>query len=339
MITLGIETSCDETAAAVVRDGRVLSSEISSSVHLHARYGGVVPEIASRFHTEFILSVTRQALADAHCGIKDIDLVAVTCKPGLPGSLLVGRAFADALSFAGKIPLIEVDHLQAHIMSCFLGARGKNRDVTLAGDVPIFPFVGMVISGGHTSMYICKSLKDFILIGRTLDDAVGEAFDKVAKILGLGYPGGPVVEERAANFTNGKEINFSRALLGDASNLDFSFSGIKTAVMYYWRDSAKTEAEKDKICFSFQEAVLDIIEEKVIRAVRFAEKTEKLAVGGGVVNNEMLRRRLASRCRRENIELCLAPREFCSDNAAMVAVLGESLFEDGKCNTENTEKN
>jgi N6-L-threonylcarbamoyladenine synthase len=323
MLVLGIETSCDETAVALVENGRVLSNEVSSSVHLHSRYGGVIPEIASRFHTEYIFQVLQKALSDASCSVSDIDLVAVTQGPGLPGSLLVGIAFAKAISFAAEVPLVGVNHLHAHMLSCFLGRESGvlNKD--------IFPFVGMVVSGGHTSIYACKGLKDFSVIGRTKDDAVGEAFDKVAKILDLGYPGGPVVEGRAASFPGEESIPFPRALLKDEADLDFSFSGIKTAVMYYWRDSSKTEEEKDKICFSFQEAVIDVIDEKLARAIRVTG-TERLAVGGGVINNEALRQRLVSRCETEGVELYLPDKEYCADNAAMIASLGEGLYAEGE---------
>lgn len=320
MLTLGIETSCDETAASLVEDGRVLSSEVSSSVHLHSRYGGVVPEIASRFHTEYILEVTKKALQDAQRRAGEVDLVAVTQGPGLPGSLLVGIAFAKALSFAKGSPIVGVNHLHAHILSCFLGEDAVYR---------AFPFVGAVISGGHTSIYICKSVKDFSSIGRTKDDAVGEAFDKVAKILDLGYPGGPVVEKRALQFSGGESIKFPRALLSDESDLDFSFSGLKTAVLYYWRDSSKTEEEKNKICFSFQEAVIDVLEKKLTRAVR-SSGINRLAVGGGVVNNKALRERLEARFKEEGVELYLPEEAYCTDNAAMIASLGEELFNAGE---------
>jgi len=323
MITLGVETSCDETAVALVEDGRILSSEVSSSVHLHSRYGGVVPEIASRFHVEYISSVLKKALSDARRSIDDVDLVAVTRGPGLPGSLLVGIAFAKAISFAENIPLIGVNHLHAHILSCFLD-EGKKNTVH-----DMFPFVGMVVSGGHTNIYVCRSLKDFVLIGRTKDDAVGEAFDKVAKMLELGYPGGPIVEKRAADFAGNDTIRFPRALLKDEDDLDFSFSGIKTAVMYHWRDSVKTEEEKNRICFSFQEAVTDVIDKKIARAMR-CTGAKRLAVGGGVIGNASLRCRLALRCREEGIELYLPSREYCADNAAMIAALGGYLFKEGE---------
>ncbi|MFH1395703.1 MAG: tRNA (adenosine(37)-N6)-threonylcarbamoyltransferase complex transferase subunit TsaD [Candidatus Omnitrophota bacterium] len=319
MVTIGIETSCDETAVAVVEDGKVLSSEISSSVHLHSRYGGVVPEIASRYHVEYIFPVFKKALKDAGKSIKEVDLVTVTREPGLPGSLLVGTAFAKAVSFAAGVPLIGVNHLYAHVLSCFINNRKK---CEVEG---VFPFVGSVVSGGHTNIYWCESLDNFELIGRTKDDAVGEAFDKVAKILELGYPGGPVVEKRATRFSGQKAIPFPRALLNDKTDLDFSFSGIKTAVMYYWRSSSKTEQEKNKICFSFQQAAVDVIEEKIFRAIKI-KKASVLAVGGGVVNNKLLRQRLINRSKKEKIELYLPQINYCADNAAMVAVLGEGLF-------------
>ena len=322
MVTLGIETSCDETAAAIIFDGAVLSSRVSSSVLLHAKYGGVVPEIASRYHVEYISRVCKLALKDAGKKLADVDLVAVTETPGLPGSLLVGIAFAKAVGFAGDIPVIGVNHVDAHILSCFLDRRG--------GSQPIFPFLGVVISGGHTSIYHCESLEDFHLIGRTKDDAAGEAFDKVAKLLDLGYPGGPIIEKRAAEFKGKDEIHFPRALLkGSRDNIDFSFSGIKTAVMYYWRSSSKTEKEKTKVCFSFQEAIVDVVEKKISRAARLTG-VKRLAVGGGVINNALFRGRLKVLSEKNKIELYLPKKEYCGDNAAMVASLGEKYFKYGK---------
>ena len=318
MITLGIETSCDETAVAIVEDGKILSNEVSSSVDLHSSYGGVVPEIASRYHTEYIFSVAKKALSDAGRSIKEIDLLAVTRGPGLPGSLLVGIAFAKAISFALNVPLVGVNHLIGHIFSCFIGESGELSSVE-------YPFTGMVVSGGHTSIYSVSSLRDISVIGRAIDDAVGEAFDKVAKILGLGYPGGPYVEEMASEFTGTDEIKFPRALLQEAANIDFSFSGIKTAVMYRWRDSKKNDAEIRRICYSFQSAVVDVICKKMLRAMRTAE-TNILAVGGGVFNNSVLRRSLTDLCGNKGIKLHLPQRDYCADNAAMIAVLGEELY-------------
>ncbi len=323
MITLGIETSCDETAAAIIEDGVMRSSEVSSSVHLHAEYGGVVPEIASRHHTEYMYSVAKKALEDAGKKIEDIDLISVTNGPGLPGSLLVGVAFAKAISFARSIPIVGVDHLRAHILSCFLDENGK---IDLEN---IFPFIGVVISGGHTSIYKCSSIDDFISIGRTRDDAVGEAFDKVAKIMDLGYPGGPIVERRAKEYTGTERIDFPRALLQDEEDLDFSFSGIKTAVLYYWQKCPKTEEEKNKISRYFQEAVIDVLVKKVIRAC-LTNNTKILAVGGGVVNNTLLRSELVKACKDKNIKLYMPQKNNCTDNAAMVAALGEAMYRFGK---------
>ncbi|MBU0571552.1 MAG: tRNA (adenosine(37)-N6)-threonylcarbamoyltransferase complex transferase subunit TsaD [Candidatus Omnitrophica bacterium] len=323
MITLGIETSCDETAVSLVEDGRVLSSEISSSVHLHFEYGGVVPEIASRFHVEYIFSVLKKALQDARRDIKDVGLVAVTNRPGLPGSLLVGVSFAKAISLALGVPIIGVDHLKAHVISAFLG------DVNSKTAEESFPFLGMVISGGHTNIYYCRNIKDFDLIGRTRDDAAGEAFDKVAKILGLGYPGGPVVEDRAGNYRQNEEIGFPRAVCGDKDHVDFSFSGLKTAVLYYWRDAAKTEAEKDRVCFSFQQAVIDVIDKNIYHAIKITG-ADRFAVGGGVINNNVLRERIMERCREEGVELYLPEKRYCADNAAMSAVMGEMLYRAGE---------
>lgn len=322
MITLGVETSCDETAGAVLADGKVLSSEVSSSVHLHSRYGGVVPEIASRHHVEYIYPVARKALKDARLEAKDLDLVAVTYGPGLPGSLLVGMSFAKALSFSEDKPLVGINHVHAHVLSSFIDSEGR------CSFKDKFPFIGMVISGGHTSIYRCDSLKSFTSIGRTKDDAIGEAFDKVAKVLDLGYPGGPKVEKRALRFKGEDTIPFPRALMQDKEDLDFSFSGIKTAVMYYWRDSSKTEEEIDRVCFSFQEAVIDVAVKKALRALK---KTgmKRLAVGGGVINNEAMRFSLMKQTAREGIELFLPDKEYCTDNAAMIAALGEALYEEG----------
>ena len=320
MITLGIETSCDETAVALVDRGRVLSSEVSSSVHLHAGFGGVVPEIASRHHVEYISAVFLKVLEISGKKRAEIELVAVTQGPGLPGSLLVGISFAKAISLAEDIPIMGVNHLQAHILSCFLDERFELRTTG------VFPFVGVVVSGGHTSIFVCRSLSDFTVIGRTKDDAVGEAFDKVAKILGLGYPGGPIVEERSGVFDGENEIDFPRALLKDRSDLDFSFSGIKTAVLYHWRNSEKTDREKNRVCRSFQRSVIDVLETKIDRALD-ATGVKTLAVGGGVVNNNTLRERLLSMSRRKNVRIHLPPKELCTDNAAMTALLGEALFE------------
>ncbi|MCK5450141.1 MAG: tRNA (adenosine(37)-N6)-threonylcarbamoyltransferase complex transferase subunit TsaD [Candidatus Omnitrophica bacterium] len=319
MITLGIETSCDETAAAIVENGIVLSSEVSSSVHLHSKYGGVVPEIASRFHVEYISPVLDKALLDAGCSISDIDLVAVTDRPGLPGSVLIGKVFAESIGFAAEVPVVKINHLQGHVISCFLGKSAMSKLDTL------FPFLGVVVSGGHTSIYACNAINDFSIIGRTRDDAAGEAFDKVAKIMDMGYPGGPAIERKATEFDPGSGlIKFPKALLRDKTDLDFSFSGIKTAVMYYWKGSKPTEEERRRVSYSFQHAVVETVTTKIQRA---AEKTgfNVLAVGGGVVNNNIFRRSLEAMARGMSLELYLPEKDYCSDNAAMMAALGECL--------------
>lgn len=319
MLTLGIETSCDETAVALVEDGKVLSSEVSSSVHLHSEYGGVVPEIASRFHTEYIFSVFRKALEDSKKDLKDVELVAVTKGPGLPGSLLVGISFAKAVSFSMGIPVIGVDHLKAHMVAAFLDEAGREEILRM------FPFLGMVVSGGHTSLFHCKSITDIELIGNTLDDAVGEAYDKVAKVLSLGYPGGPVVERRAREYTAADKIDFPRALLRDSAGIDFSFSGLKTAVMYHWQGVWKSELEKDRVCASFQEAVVDVIGRKVTEAIR-TTGADKLVAGGGVINNDAIRERLSKCAASSGVRFFMPEKKYCSDNAAMVAALGELSY-------------
>ncbi|KJJ85463.1 glycoprotease family metalloendopeptidase [Candidatus Omnitrophus magneticus] len=321
MLTLGIETSCDETAVALIEDGRVLSSEVSSSVHLHAEYGGVVPEIASRYHMEYLLAVFDKALQDANRVPRDIDLIAVTESPGLPGALLVGMSFAKGLSFGLDVPIIKIDHVHSHIISTFI-----KEDRIIENITNEFPFCALVISGGHTSFYDVRSLTDFKVIGRTLDDAVGEAFDKVSKILGLGYPGGPVIEQTAKKYSWGKEkINFPKAFLEKERELDFSLSGIKTAVLYYWRDAVHTEEEKQRVAFSFQSAVFDVVEAKILKALKFTGY-KTIAVGGGVINNEDLRQRIRVLCERESIKLYLPDKKYSGDNGAMVGIMGELCF-------------
>ncbi|MDD3088517.1 MAG: tRNA (adenosine(37)-N6)-threonylcarbamoyltransferase complex transferase subunit TsaD, partial [Candidatus Omnitrophica bacterium] len=301
----------------VVRDAKVLSQEVSSSVHLHSDYGGVVPEIASRFHTEYIYPVVRKAIDDAGVKKGEIELVAVTSGPGLPGSLLVGLSFAKAVSLALGVPIIGVNHLKAHMISCFIRPLFEIDDK--------FPFVGMVASGGHTGLYRCDGLDKWESIGRTRDDAVGEAFDKVAKIMGLGYPGGPRVEKRANRYKGTSPIDFPRAMLKGDKGLDFSFSGIKTAVLYYWKGCDKSESEIDRICYSFQKAVTEIIVEKLRRAMVFSG-CRRLAVGGGVVENAAIRSGIEDMCEKNGYIFFLPSRKLCGDNAVMVAALGEALF-------------
>ena len=337
MLILGIETSCDETAIAVVKNNRILSSSVSSSVHLHRRFGGVIPEIACRYHVEYINYVLQDALRDANTKLDKIGLIAVTKKPGLVGALLVGISAAKALSLAKGIPLIGVDHLIAHLYAVFMNNVSRVR----------FPFVGMVVSGGHTNLFRISAVDRYKLLGQTLDDAAGEAFDKVAKLLNLGYPGGPIIEKRARRGKIDKTLfprnDFNRSL-------DFSFSGIKTAVLYYIRDRLEEKGllkkernkardvsryvarigirEIDNIAASFQDVVTDILVEKAVAACR-KEKLSKLVIGGGVSSNTQLRNKLAKRAIENGIKLYIPKRQLCLDNAAMVAGLGGALYKKG----------
>ena len=318
MVTLGIETSCDETAVAVVQNGQILSCIVSSSVSLHEKYGGVIPEIASRFHIEYINKVTKKALKKAKKTFKDLDLIAVTDAPGLPGSLLAGKSFAKALSYSLNVPLVPVDHLASHLYANFL----------IRKRLPIrFPFIGVVVSGGHTNIFVCRSFKDFKTIGKTRDDAIGEAFDKVAKLLGIGYPGGPKIEKYAKRFMGKSPINFPRAYL-DKDSFDFSLSGVKTAVFYYVKEKKISQREIPRISWSFQEAVFDVLVERIVKACK-KFKIEEVLLGGGVISNMRLRAKLTHVCKKLGYKLFYPPPALCVDNAAMVAGLGEALMRKG----------
>lgn len=316
---LTIETTCDETAAAVVTDQlQVLSSVVASQDKLHQQYGGVVPELASRAHMERILPVIHEAVSRAGIKLSDIDAIAVAYTPGLAGSLLVGLTAAKSLCVALDRPLIAINHLQAHIYACRMAA-GED----------VFPCVGLVISGGHTCLYRCLNALDFELLGSTLDDAAGEAFDKVAAMLGLPYPGGPSIE-KAAMSGNSKKYHFPRAFLDNPECLDFSFSGLKTAVRYAItgpgrHDFTKVELSSQVVsdlAASFQEAVVDCLVAKSLQALeRTGLKT--LCVGGGVAANRRFRQRLEDETKQRNIRLIIAPLRLCTDNAAMGAIAVE----------------
>ncbi|MBL7158056.1 MAG: tRNA (adenosine(37)-N6)-threonylcarbamoyltransferase complex transferase subunit TsaD [Candidatus Omnitrophica bacterium] len=316
---LGIETSCDETAASVVQGGRVISNIVSSSVALHREFGGVIPEVASRFHIEYLNRVVEKALKKSKKSLKKLDAIAVTHKPGLPGSLLVGTSFARALSYALGIPLISVDHLTAHVYANFLDKRNAVK----------FPFIGAVVSGGHTSIFVFKSLAEYTLIGRTRDDAIGEAFDKVAKILNLGYPGGPAIEKMARKYklnSRKKPIKFPMALLGD-DNYDFSLSGIKTAVLEYARNGRSVKKDLPRVSWSFQESVFDVFAKKIIDACKEFDM-RRIVLGGGVVSNKRLCDKIAVHSKRLGFEFFYPKPALCIDNAAMVAGLGEELLQE-----------
>lgn len=315
MLILGIESSCDETAAAVLRDGEQLLAEvISSQVKLHSKYGGVVPELASRKHLEDIWPVVQKALDQADVTIDQLDGIAVTQGPGLVGSLLIGFCFAKALSFVKKIPYVGVDHLTGHLLSVFL-----------ADDKPDFPYVALVVSGGHSSLFLVNDSQTFTLLGRTRDDAAGEAFDKVAKLLDLGYPGGPIITE-TARAGNAAAIRFPRARLAPDS-LDFSFSGLKTAVANHVNQQtpeAINESLPD-ICASFQEAVVEVLVEKTLAAAKKC-KVKTIVMAGGVAANQRLRDWMRNRGHKKGLKVCMPPPQFCTDNAAMIALAGYHKF-------------
>ena len=314
---LAIETSCDETAAAVFTEkSAILANVIASQTDLHARFGGVVPEVAARAHLQRLLPVIDEALKLAGIQLSQVGCVAVHNTPGLVGALLVGVSAAKMLAVALKVPLIAVNHIEAHVYACRLAA---GRD--------IFPCVGLVVSGGHTCLFHCRSALDFELLGSTLDDAAGEAFDKVASILGLGFPGGPAVEREAAS-GNPKEFRFPRSLLND-ERLDFSFSGLKTAVLYtvHGQDLARgipppAGQRRADLAASFQQAVIDVLVEKSRRTLH-RTGLERLAVGGGVAANQALRAALESMVQEEHAELFIPPLKLCTDNAAMAALAVE----------------
>lgn len=317
MLILAIESSCDETAAAVVRDGReVLSSIIASQVNDHAVFGGVVPEIASRKHLEAIVPVIDAALREAGVTLSDIGGIAVTQGPGLAGALLVGIATAKSLAYVRRLPIVGVNHIEGHLLASFL-----ERPVE-------FPFVALAVSGGHTHLYRVDGIGRYTTLGQTLDDAAGEAFDKVAKLLELSYPGGMVID-RLAVAGDPEAIRFPRPLIHDGS-FNFSFSGLKTAVLTHLKkhpDAGRGEALND-LCASFQAAVCDVLVRKTA-AVVDATGLRRVVVAGGVACNSGLRREMERLARERGVELHIPAPLLCSDNAAMIAVPGDYYLENG----------
>jgi N6-L-threonylcarbamoyladenine synthase len=318
MLLLCIESSCDETAAAVVRDGRsILSNVVASQVDVHARYGGVVPELASRKHVEAITVVVDEALGKAGVNLGEIGGIAVTRGPGLVGALLVGLSVAKSIAFARDIPLVGVHHMEGHILAPLL-----EQEIS-------FPYLALAVSGGHTHLYRVDDIGSYRILGRTLDDAAGEAFDKVAKLLGLAYPGGVLIDRLAAQ-GNPQAIDFPRPLLHQ-KNLDFSFSGIKTAVLnHVRRQSGPIEGDQLKdLAASFQEAVVDVLSRKTMRA---AEETglKRIVVAGGVACNSGLRTRMQTLAREKEVSVYFPSPALCGDNAAMLAVAGDRYLEEGR---------
>ena len=312
---LALETSCDETAAAVVTEaGQVLSNVVSSQVDLHARFGGVVPEVASRAHVTSLIPVIEQSLLDSGISLRELSAIAVVTHPGLVGSLLVGLTAAKSLAWSLGLPLIAVNHIEAHLYACRMLA-GKE----------IFPATGLVVSGGHTNLYDCESCTDLELLGSTIDDAAGEAFDKVAALLGLGYPGGPQIQ-KVAERGRADAYRFPRSFLKE-ERLEFSFSGLKTAVRYLL---PKLEAPHlPDICASFQEAVVDVLVTKTVRAVKLTGR-RIVAVSGGVSCNTRLREKFRGACAARGLELLLAEPALCTDNAAMIGYVAALKLAQGE---------
>jgi N6-L-threonylcarbamoyladenine synthase len=303
---LGIETSCDETAAACVRGGTdVMSSVVSSQIDLHARFGGVVPEIASRAHNELIIPVTARALVEAGIKGEQVDAVAATTGPGLIGALLVGVSAAKALALTWDVPFVAVNHLEAHLYAALL----EDPDLR-------FPLVVLLVSGGHTLLVSMEDHGRYRLLGQTLDDAAGEAFDKVARFLGLGYPGGPAID-REAMVGDPEAIRFPRSMMDNG--LDFSFSGLKTSVVNHIRRNP--DVSTPDVAASFQAAVVDVLVSKARRAAREVGATA-LALGGGVAANSLLREQFLGACASDGIQGFLPTRSMCTDNAAMIAAAG-----------------
>ena len=322
---LGIETSCDETSTAVVVDGRdVRSNLVSSQVKLHEKYGGIVPELASRAHIEAIGPLVEEALATADVTYDDLTAIAVTAGPGLVGSLMIGVTAARTLALTRDLPLVAVDHIEAHATSA-----------ALVSDAPPWPAVALVVSGGHTSLYLVRDWFNIELLGQTVDDAAGEAFDKVAAILELGYPGGPLID-KLAQTGNPRAIRFPRTWI-DSEHLNFSFSGLKTAVLYhvhgpgrkYGTVARRSPAEIADIAASFQAALVETLVAKTLAAVRTARVGE-LVIGGGVAANSALRAALTVACEHEHVRLHLTPIKYCTDNAAMIAALGYHHYQAGR---------
>lgn len=312
---LGIETSCDDTAAAVLRGREILANIVSSQDEIHGPYGGVVPELASRHHIVNVLPVIDQALARAQVSLEQIQGVVATCGPGLIGSLLVGLSTAKGIAMACNLPFVGVNHLEGHLLA-----------VLLEAEVP-FPFLALLVSGGHTCLYLARGLGDYLFLGGTRDDAAGEAFDKAAKMMGLGYPGGRVID-KLAQAGDPRAIRFPRAhfkpVLSRAEGTgkyDFSFSGLKTAMRLFLQANPGWERRKEEVAASFQEAVVDMLMEPTLRAAREL-KAERIVVTGGVSANSRLRRRAIEEGNRAGIEVFFPSLKLCTDNAAMIAFAG-----------------
>ncbi|MBO5804253.1 MAG: tRNA (adenosine(37)-N6)-threonylcarbamoyltransferase complex transferase subunit TsaD [Bacteroidales bacterium] len=321
-IILGIESSCDDTSASVIKDGYMLSN-IMASQEVHRKYGGVIPELASRAHQQNILPVVHQALKEAGVEMSQVDAIAFTRGPGLLGSLLVGTSFAKGLSLATGKPLVEVNHLQGHILSHFIQEPGKEKQL------PTFPFLALLVSGGHSQIVRVDDYLKFEVLGHTIDDAVGEAFDKCAKIMGLGYPGGPIVDKLAKEGDSSR-FKFAKPHIPD---LNYSFSGIKTSLLYFLRDQVKEnpnfiQENMADICASFQKTLIDILMDKLLKAVK-QTGIKQVAIAGGVSANSGLRDRIKSEGEKRGWTTFIPEFKFTTDNAAMIAITGLFKFQQG----------
>lgn len=323
MLVLGIETSCDETAVAVIQDGRRILSNVVFSQWIHKRYWGVVPELASREHIKTILPILKTALDEAKVNLKEIEGIAVTCGPGLVGSLLIGLSLTKGLAYSLKVPLIGINHLEGHIFANFL----EYPDLSP-------PLICLIVSGGHSTLVYIKDKGEYKVLGRTRDDAPGEAFDKVARVLDLEYPGGPSIDKLSQNCKSSK-MKFPRAFLEEGS-FDFSFSGLKTAVAIYVSKLSSKEKEEQKSCIAkgFQEAIVDVLVEKFLKAA-MELKVEKIALAGGVANNSYLRQKLSLEASKEGLEFYVPSPILCTDNAAMIASAGDFHLQKGETSSLN----
>lgn len=329
MTILGIETSCDETSAAIVRDGRLLSN-VTTVQLIHSKYGGVVPELASRAHLKLIVPIVDQALSKAKVRKEELSGISAVYGPGLIGSILVGLSFGKALAVGLGIPFIGVNHMEGHIYSNLI-----------EDPKPDFPFMNLTVSGGHTQLVLVRKPFEYEILGETIDDAAGEAFDKVAKMLDIGYPGGPMID-KLASIGNPKAIDFPRPLLDDNS-FDFSFSGLKTSVLYYLKRSGfdKRAPQKDNkfiadVCASFQAAVVEVLVQKLVSAAT-KYSTKSIAIAGGVSANSALRRAAAEAARQNGFDLYIPKIDYCTDNGAMIAMVGYyRMLEGGSSGLELT---
>lgn len=315
MIVLGIETSCDETSVAILSDGKILSNVVSSQIDIHKKFGGVVPEIAARHHLSNLPIVFKNAIDMANISIDQIDLISVTYGPGLIGALLVGISFAKGLSLRLGKPLIGVNHIVGHVFANY---------ITYPHLKP--PYIVLMVSGGHTEILLVKQDDEIEVLGKTVDDAAGEAFDKVARILGLGYPGGPEIDKLSKNGDENK-FNFPRPMM-DSKNYNFSFSGLKTAVLYTVQKFDKYNIPKEDIAASFQKAVVEILLKKTFKAAKDLN-VNTIVLAGGVAANSYLRKKAQELSEKQNIKVLIPPLEFCTDNAAMIAMAGYKLYKKG----------